>query len=182
MILEAEGKHAEAEKVERDALDTVRRVLGPEHPETLYMMTYLATTLEAEGHFGEAEKLDREVQEIESHHSGGGGPDTAEPLAMILSHEGRYDEAQQLFHQIVQRAGSTRDSATLADAWYNFACGAAVAGHRDEALDHLGQAIGLGFGHADAIAADPDLKSLHGDPRFDALVAKARQVATATTQ
>jgi len=182
MILEAEGKHAEAEKVERDALDTVRRVLGPEHPESLYMMTYLATTLEAEGHFGEAEKLDREVQEIESHHSGGGGPDTAEPLAMILSHEGRYDEAQQLFHQIVQRAASARDSAALADAWYNFACGAAVAGRRDEALDHLGQAIALGYNHADAIAADPDLKSLHGDPRFDALLAKARQGAAANTQ
>jgi len=28
------------------------------------------------------------------------------------------------------------------------------------------------------IAADPDLKSLHGDPRFDALLAKARQAAT----
>jgi hypothetical protein len=30
------------------------------------------------------------------------------------------------------------------------------------------------------IESDPDLKSLHGDPRFDALVAEARQRAAAT--
>jgi non-specific serine/threonine protein kinase/serine/threonine-protein kinase len=182
LILEAEGKHAEAEKVEREALAADRRVLGPDHPETLYMTSYLARTLEAEGHYADAEKSEREVQEIESHHSGGGGPDTAESLAMILSHEGRYDEAQPLFHQIVQRASSAKNSAALADAWYNFACGAAIAGRRDEALEHLGQAISLGFGHADGIASDADLKSLHGDPRFDALVAKARQDATARAQ
>jgi hypothetical protein len=32
----------------------------------------------------------------------------------------------------------------------------------------------------DFITSDPDLKSLHGDPRFEALIAKARQNATAT--
>jgi hypothetical protein len=31
------------------------------------------------------------------------------------------------------------------------------------------------------LSADPELKSLHGDPRFEALVAKARQIAAART-
>ena len=30
------------------------------------------------------------------------------------------------------------------------------------------------------LATDPDLKSLHGDPRFEALIAQARQNATTT--
>jgi hypothetical protein len=38
-------------------------------------------------------------------------------------------------------------------------------------------AVDSGFGKPEWIAGDADLKSLHGDPRFDALVAKARQAA-----
>jgi hypothetical protein len=62
-----------------------------------------------------------------------------------------------------------------------FACGAAIAGHRDAALVYLREAIDLGYNDAEGIA-DRDLKSLHGAPRFQALVAKARQNAIAKTQ
>ena len=182
-ILQDERQYAEAEKVEREALDADRRVLGLEHKETLSMMTYLANTLEAEGHYAEAEKLEREVLEMEGHHSGGEGlPDVLASLAGILCHEGRYDEAQQLFRQVIQRASSAKDPAALASAWYDFACGAAVAGHRNEAVGYLLQAIDHGYRNPDYIAADDDLKSLHGDPRFDALVARARQAAAVKTQ
>lgn len=56
-----------------------------------------------------------------------------------------------------------------------------MAGQREQALESLDKAIVLGYGYPDAIAADPDLKKLHGGPRFDALMAKARQ-ATAKAQ
>jgi tetratricopeptide (TPR) repeat protein len=183
VILQEERQYAEAEKVEREALDADRRVLGAEHPETLYMMTYLANTLELEGHYAEAEKLEREVLEIEGHQSSGEGLlDVLASLARILCHEGRYDEAQQLFHQVIQKASSAKDSAALASAWYDFACGAAIAGRRGEALGYLRQAIDLGHKNPDEMINDDDLKSLHGDPRFEALVAKARQAVTADMQ
>jgi hypothetical protein len=46
------------------------------------------------------------------------------------------------------------------------------------ALQNLGETIAHGYNTPEEMAADPDLKSLHGDPRFEALVAKARQAAT----
>jgi len=177
-----EGRYAEAEKLDREALQRSERAFGSEAELTLYAANELAKVLEHEGQYSEAEKMERQTLDVQRRVLGPGNPQTtgtAESLAMTLSREGRYPDAEKLFQEEIQVAGKT---GALAAAWYNFACGAAVAGRRDEALDHLGQAIGLGYNHADAIAADEDLKSLHGDPRFDALVAKARQVATAATQ
>jgi hypothetical protein len=45
------------------------------------------------------------------------------------------------------------------------------------AVDYLRQSIENGFSNLDAAASGPDLKSLQDDPRFDALLAKARQAA-----
>jgi hypothetical protein len=63
---------------------------------------------------------------------------------------------------------------------YNLSCLAARQGRRDEALSLLRESVDHGApAHIDlGIDQDPDLKSLHGDPRFDALVAEARQNAT----
>ena len=100
--LAAEGRYAEAEKLERATLDTRRRVLGPEHPDT---------------------------------------------------------------------AGFT----------YNLGFIALRKGKRDEALAHLQEAVdhGLAPGHDLGIGQDPDLSPLHGDARFDALVAHAKERAAA---
>jgi hypothetical protein len=54
---------------------------------------------------------------------------------------------------------------------------AASTGHRDEAFEYLGKAVDLGFTNADGMQAERDLQSLHDNPRFAALVAKARQPA-----
>ena len=43
-----EGRLADAEKLYRDALDIRRRVLGPDHPDTLSLMDGYATTLAVE--------------------------------------------------------------------------------------------------------------------------------------
>ena len=50
------------------------------------------------------------------------------------------------------------------------------------ATSELRQAVDHGFRDLELIAGDPDLKSLHGDPRFQALVAQARQPAPAKAQ
>ncbi len=65
------------------------------------------------------------------------------------------------------RAIDPDDSGVL----YNVACLFALEGRREDALACLEQAFRGGFGARDWIAHDPDLESLRGDPRFQALLA-----------
>jgi eukaryotic-like serine/threonine-protein kinase len=109
-------------------------------------------------------------------------PFAIDSLAINLSEQGRYGEAEKLFREGIETAGKAGQPGLLGSAWYNFACGAAVAGRRDEAFTYLGQAVDHGYVQPDAMAVDPDLKSLHGDPRFEALLAKARQKTAAPKQ
>ncbi len=56
--------------------------------------------------------------------------------------------------------------------WYNAACGYALAGRKDDALSALEKALGTGFiQDPTAFRRDPDLASLAGDPRFEAMAA-----------
>jgi TolB-like protein/Tfp pilus assembly protein PilF len=55
---------------------------------------------------------------------------------------------------------------------YNAACVYALAGRADEALACLEGAVRHGTGHRNWVENDPDLASLHGDPRFQALLAR----------
>ena len=177
-----EGHFTEAEKLNREALEIRRHVLGPEHPDTLETMNNLANDLSNEGNYAEAEKLDRETLDIRRRVLGPEHPDTLVSLgeeAIDLSHEGRFGEAEKLFREAIQTAEKTNQPGALGNAWYSFACGAAIVGRRDDALSHLDKAIEHGHTDPEKIASDTDLKSLHGDSRFVALVAKARQNATA---
>jgi len=62
---------------------------------------------------------------------------------------------------------------------YNLGCLAAVQGHREQAFSLLDEAVSdLKPELAVRLEHDDDLKSLHGDPRFDALVAHAKQLAS----
>ncbi len=187
VVLAHEGHYAQAEKLQRETLDIQRRVLGPEHPDTLVSMDRLAVDLTDEGRYAEAEMLFRETIDLDRRVL---GPEHGETLvslengAIDLSYEGRYGEAEKLLRELVQTASKANQpdqSGLLSQAWYAFACAAAVAGHRDDALDYLSRSIDYGGRQTPGwIATDPDLKSLHGDPRFEALLAKARQNATAT--
>jgi eukaryotic-like serine/threonine-protein kinase len=181
--LRGEGNFIEAEKWDRETLDIRRRVLGPEHPDTLASMLNSANDLLSEGHYAQAEKLHREAVDIDRRVLGLENPDTIttlSTLAVDLSHEGRFGEAEKLFREALQMAEKSNQPVVVSNAWYNFACGAAVAGRHGKALGYLREAIEHGLNNPDAIAADPDLKSLHGNPGFDTLVAEARQ-ATAPT-
>jgi tetratricopeptide (TPR) repeat protein len=53
---------------------------------------------------------------------------------------------------------------------YNVACAFGVQGQVDRAIDLLERAVENGFGHREWIEHDPDLKDLHGRPRFKALL------------
>jgi tetratricopeptide (TPR) repeat protein len=110
-------------------------------------MGTLASSLMGEGHYAEAEKLQRDALEIQRRIFGPEHPDTAEGvynLAVIEEHAGKRDEALQLLH---------------------------------EAIEH-----GLPSDEALAMEDDPDLKSLHGDPRFAAIVAEVKNRTAANAE
>lgn len=50
--------------------------------------------------------------------------------------------------------------------WYNLSCSYAVLGMTDPAVSALQRALELGYRHLDHLRRDPDLRSLHRDPRF----------------
>jgi Tetratricopeptide repeat len=56
-----QGRYAEAEQEYRQLLDVERRVLGPDHPQTLAAMDVLAVVIEDQDRFAEAEQLFRET-------------------------------------------------------------------------------------------------------------------------
>ncbi len=61
-------------------------------------------------------------------------------------------------------------------ACYQLACARALGGEVDRALELLHAAVDLGFDDTERLLRDPELESLHADPRFDAF----RPVSTDT--
>jgi non-specific serine/threonine protein kinase/serine/threonine-protein kinase len=175
------GHYAEAEKLQRQALNIQRRVFGPDDLRTLFAMSRLAWTLQREGRLAEAENLQRSVLDIQRRVLGPENPGilfSLESEAIYISLQGHYSSAEKLFREAIKIASKTNEPGELANAWYAFACGAAVTGHRNEALEYLADAVDHGFAASRWMNTDSDLQSLHSDPRFEALVAKARQNAS----
>jgi serine/threonine protein kinase/tetratricopeptide (TPR) repeat protein len=183
--LQSEDHYAEAEKLQRETLSIVSRVFGPAHPNTLSVMTNLGETLEKEGQLAEAEKLQGETLENVRRIYGANSPqtlDALQALAICLSYEKRYDEAKPLFAEAVQIASHSGRQDSVSGAWYSSACGAALAGHPENALEYLRRAIDTGYSDIDHMANDKQLKSLRGNRQFEALVAEARKRAAAAAQ
>jgi eukaryotic-like serine/threonine-protein kinase len=180
-----EGSYPPAEVLLNQALPLDRRVLGSEHYYTQETLGDLAYVHLKEGKYPEAQKLYQELVDTEARQN---GPESVEnvadmeELAITYAHEGRYADASQLFHQAIGIDEKNREPSVTNIAWYNFACAAAIAGHRDEAFRYLHEAIDRGFTYADAISGDHDLASLHSDPRFAAVVEQARIRAAALQQ
>jgi len=185
-VLEPEGHYAEAEKLYRETLDIRHRVLGPEHPDTLVLMNELARNQTDEGHYAEAEKSFRETLDVQRRVLGPEHLDTlasTNNLAVVLLEEGHYAEAEKSFRETleVKRRVLGPEHPNTAIATYNLGSSAAHLGRRDEALALLREAVDHGLPPISdlGIDKDPHLKSLHGDPRFAALVAHAKERAAA---
>ncbi len=58
---------------------------------------------------------------------------------------------------------------------YNEACGSALAGQKDEALDWLDIAVAMGWNAYRYLLEDDNLTCLHGDSRFDRIVERTRE-------
>lgn len=179
-----EGRLAEAEKLQREVLEEQKRRIGPEAYFTLVSMNNLAVILLQEGRFAEADKLEREAIEIKVRVL---GPENLSTIhsrmteANIRADMGDLDESEESLQQLLdlERRVLGPNQPEVAVTVYELATVAAKRGRTEEALSLLGQAIDIGLRPVEAVqmGRDPDLKALHGDPRFTALVAKAQERA-----
>jgi serine/threonine protein kinase len=184
--LDAEGRYADAEKLHLEVVEILRRVLGPDNPATPIAISDLAITLQNEGHFTEAEKLDREAIEIQRRVLGPANPQTLNSLsnlAAVFISERRYTEAEKLYREAngIQRRVLGPEHPDTALSTYNLGVVALYLGRREQAISLLQEAVDHGLAPANALAMeqDPDLKPLHGDPRYEAIVSEAKQRAAA---
>jgi len=172
-----EGHLDEAEKLQREVLATETRVQGSEHPSTLEMQTDLAATLNAEGHYPEAEKLAHQTYDAELRIHGPQHPHTAnalQQLGIAMAHTQRYAEASALFREAIAKQDKSAKQGDDYSIWYSFACVAAAADRPDDALQYLQEAINRGYKNAEGLMADPDLKDLRSNPKFQQLVAELK--------
>src|SRR6266853_2086760 len=180
------GRHAESEKLNRETLNLYRRVLGPENPQALRLMHNLAFVLSLEGRYTEAEKLDREALDLRRRVLGPEHPATLETmrdLSVDLSRERRYAEAEKLIRDTINLSRRILGPENQFTASTVYCLGGIEArkGNRPNALSLLRQALDTGLNPSDALEMekDPDLTSLHNDPRFIAMVAEVKQRAAA---
>jgi eukaryotic-like serine/threonine-protein kinase len=187
--LRSEKRYSEAEKLLRDTLAAKLKTLGPDHRSTLVTKGNLAETLGDEGKNAEAEQLIRETLDSERRTLGPDHSDTLvtmESLGDILKREKRYSEAEKTYQETfaARRRALGDEHPDTAAAAYELAAVQALEGKRDEALTNLDFA----FSHQtkpdlrQGLEKDEDLRSLRGDVRFAALVAKAQQSLAATAK
>jgi serine/threonine protein kinase len=183
-LLTRQGKYPEAEKLLRDTLDIKRHVLGPEHSETLWSMFDLGIVLRSNGHPLDAEKIDRETLDIRRRVLGADHPETLMSmieLAETLDDLHHYADAERMYRETIaiQRRVLGPEHPDTANTKYNLACNFALRGRRDEALAMLRDAVDHGLRANVNVEQDTDFKSLHGDPRFAAILARRRKIAVA---
>ncbi len=179
-----EGRCLEGVELAREQLGTKRRLFGKEDFYTLTAMDNLAVMLDRSNQFAEAEKLERETLEIYLRVFGRenlGTIGSMTDMADIERDMGRDEEALKLYAETLdleQRVLGAEQPQTAVTR-YSLACILARRGQMDEAVSNLRYAIDHGLQpRMDLqIEKDPLLSSLHGDPRFAALIAHAKERA-----
>jgi len=102
VLLQAQGKLAEAEPLYRRALAIHEKVLGAEHPDTASSLNNLANLLQDQGKLAEAEPLHRRALAIHEKALGAEHPNTATTLnnlASLLKDQGKLAEAEPLYRR-----------------------------------------------------------------------------------
>src|SRR5579871_174927 len=181
LVYTNQKRYTEAEKLFRDTYEIKRRSLGPDHRSTLVTLGNLAEVLGQEGNYAEAEQLIRQTLASERRALGPEHSDTLvtqASLANVLKMEKHYAESEKVYREAFEgmRHALGPNHPDTAGAAYDVACAYALDGKKDEALANLKYAVEHGLSPATRqnIEKDDDLKSLHGDSRFDALVATAK--------
>ena len=101
--LDAQGKHAQAEQIQREVHAALKRVLGPEHRDTLRAAGNLANSLHSQEQYVEAEQMGREVHAALERVLGPEHADTlttAGNLVLFLADQGKDVEAKQMHREV----------------------------------------------------------------------------------
>jgi hypothetical protein len=104
--------------------------------------------------------------------------DTDAREALMEAHDILVDLRDELGDLMDEKAMAVMGLESL--TMYNLACLDALDGDADGAIEWLEGAVGAGYTDADWMAEDPDLESLHGDPRFEALLQDAYEMQEQT--
>ena len=176
--LDSASRFVEAETIYHEVIDAQTRVLGADNPDTLVTAGNLGSTLQRDGKLAEAEKLQHSILEAKRRILGPNHPETLKTLASLaatLFIEGKDTEARKIYSDRIETIRKQPGQAGLGGAYYDFACGAALAGHRDEAFELLRRAVDAGYVDLENTQSDRDLQSLYSDPRFPILLADMKQ-------
>jgi tetratricopeptide (TPR) repeat protein len=100
-----QGKYTEAVAMCRQTLQLQEKVLGKDHPDTLYTMNSLARLLYKQGKYIEAEAIDRQTLQLREKVLGKDHPDTLWSmynLADSLYKQGKDIEAEAMYRETLQ--------------------------------------------------------------------------------
>ena len=101
-VSKSKGELGQAEPLYREALESFRAVLGPEHYRVAVCLNNLALLLTETGRYDEAEPLFREALGIRRQVFGHDHPAVAtglKNLALVLTRKGQYAEAEPLYRE-----------------------------------------------------------------------------------
>jgi predicted component of type VI protein secretion system/UDP-2,3-diacylglucosamine pyrophosphatase LpxH len=99
------GSWVEAEAMSLQSVKTRKKILGPEHEETLWSMAIVGEAYRIKGRWKEAEALFVQVMEIRKTKLGADHPYTLTSMANLAStyrNQGRWDEAEALEVQVIE--------------------------------------------------------------------------------
>ncbi|XP_045840625.1 tetratricopeptide repeat protein 19, mitochondrial [Meles meles] len=103
----------QAQRMYEKALQISEEMLGERHPQTIVLLSDLATTLDAQGHFDEAcayvqraSDLARQIEHPELHM-------LLSNLAAILMHRERYAQAREIYQEALKQAELKRDEVSI---------------------------------------------------------------------
>ncbi|XP_045425394.1 tetratricopeptide repeat protein 19, mitochondrial isoform X1 [Lemur catta] len=104
---------SQAQRMYEKALQISEEIQGERHPQTIVLMSDLATTLDAQGHFDEAyiymqraSDLARQINHPELHM-------VLSNLAAILMHRERYTQAKEIYQEALKHAELKRDEISI---------------------------------------------------------------------
>ena len=106
MALYSDGRYDEAEELQVQVMQTMKRVLTDEHPDTLTSMASLAATYREQGRWKEAEELEVQVLETRKRVLSDEHPDTLTSMANLAatySNQGRWKEAEELQVELIKK-------------------------------------------------------------------------------
>ena len=136
LILESQGRYAEAESLSRRVLRGTEKTLGPRHADTQASVNNLAAVLNQLGNYIEAEKMFRRALKDKS-----GAAEEEDLMGLrgnlgsVLCQLGRYGEAEEVLRQVMEskeKALGPEDYDTLATA-HNLAWALTNLGRFEEA-------------------------------------------------